>query len=138
MTLGDDFSLRVEAASRLAARPGALLLDEEQLGVLQRILVGLGGTKRREPQSVMEVPNQPIGRVEQILKFWNRFFTIGPGHWGGFIVQTFPIVTEIPFVDAARTRAAARIRTGYEGSTQLLTKRDGKWKVTGTSGHWIE
>jgi hypothetical protein len=37
-----------------------------------------------------------------------------------------------------RTRGAATIRTGYRGSTQLLTKVDGTWKVTGSSGHWIE
>jgi hypothetical protein len=31
-----------------------------------------------------------------------------------------------------------RIRTGYGASTQLLTKEDGTWKVSGASGHWIE
>ena len=136
--LHDDSDVRVEAASRLAAKPGALLLDEEQIAVLERILTGLGGTKRRAPQAVMETPNQPIGGVEHIQKFWNRFFTMGPGHWGGWILQTFPIVTEVTFIDAARTRGAARIRTGYQGSTQLMTKDDGTWRVTGTSGHWIE
>jgi tetratricopeptide (TPR) repeat protein len=136
--LHDDSVVRVEAASRLCARPGALLLDEEQIAVLERILMGLGGTSRRAPQGVMETPNQPIGGVEQIQKFWNRFFTMGPGHWGGWLLQTFPIVGEVTFIDAARTRGAARIRIGYQGSTQLLTKDDGRWKVTGSSGHWIE
>ena len=136
--LPDGSDLRVEAASRLSARPGALLLDEEQIVILERILTGLGGTRRRAPQAVMETPNQPIGDVEHIQKFWNRFFTMGPGHWGGWIIQTFPIVTEITFIDAARTRGSARIRTGYQGSTQLLTKGDGTWKVSGASGHWIE
>jgi tetratricopeptide (TPR) repeat protein len=138
VTLYDDSEVRVEAASRLSARRGALLLDEEQIAVLERILMGLGGTKRRAPQSVMETPNQPVGGVEHIQKFWNRFFTMGPGHWGGWILQTFPIVTEVTFIDAARTRGAARIRTGYRGSTQLLTKVSGTWKVSGSSGHWIE
>jgi hypothetical protein len=136
--LHDDSGVWVEAASRLSARPGALLLDEEQIAVLERILTGLGGTKRRVPQAVMETPHQPIGGVEHIQKFWNRFFTMGPGHWGGWILQTFPIVTEVTFIDAARTRGAARIRIGYQGSTQLLTKGDGTWKVSGSSGHWIE
>jgi hypothetical protein len=122
----DGSDVRVEAASRLSARPGAVLLYEEQIAVLERILTVLGGTKYRAPQTV------------NILKFWNRFFTMGPGHWGGWILQTFPIVTEVTFIDAARTRGAARIRTGYQGSTQLLTKSDGTWKVSGSSGHWIE
>ena len=136
--LHDDSDVRVEAASRLAATPGALLLDEEQIAVLERILTGLGGTRRRAAQGVMETPNQPAGEVEQIAKFWNRFFIMGPGHWGGWILQTFPMVLEVTFIDAARTRGAARIRTGYEGSTQLLTKGDGRWKVSGSSAHWIE
>lgn len=136
--LHDDTDVRVEAASRLSARPGALLLDGEQIAVLERILTGLGGTKPHAPQSVMETRNQPIGRLEHIQRFWNRFFTMGPGHWGGWILQTFPIVNEVTFIDAARTKGAARIRTGYQGSTQLLTKSDRTWKVSGSSGYWIE
>jgi tetratricopeptide (TPR) repeat protein len=134
--LHDDSDMRVEASSRFAARPGALLLDANEIAVVERILTGLGGT-RRASQSA-ETSNQRIGGVEHIEKFWNRFFTMGPGHWGGWILQTFPIVNEITFTDAARTRGAARIRTGYQGSTQLLTKADGTWKITGSSGHWIE
>ena len=138
VTLHDDSRVRVEAASRLCTRPGALLLDDEQLSVLERILRGLGGTKRGVPQSIMATPNQPAGDVEHILKFWNRFFTMGPGHWGGWILQTFPIVNRITFIDPARSRGGAEIRTGYRGSTQLLAKEGGTWKVTGSSGHWIE
>ncbi len=63
---------------------------------------------------------------------------MGPGHWGGWILETFPVVTEVTFIDAARTKGAERIRTGYQGSTQLLTKTGRTWKVTGSSGHWIE
>jgi hypothetical protein len=136
--LHDDSVVQVEAASRLSTKPGVLLLDEEQIAVLERILTSLGGPRRRVPQSVMQTPNQPIGDVQQVQRFWNRFFTMGPGHWGGWIFQTFPIINEVTFIDAARTRGAARIRIGYEGSTQLLTKVDGTWKVTGSSGPWIE
>jgi tetratricopeptide (TPR) repeat protein len=138
VTWPDRSMVQVQAASRLAAMPGALLLNEEQIAVLIHILTGLGGTKRRAPQSTIETPNQPVGGVEQIQKFWNRFFTMGPGHWGGWILETFPIVTEVTFIDAARTKGGARIRTGYQGSTQLLTKGGGTWRVTGSSGHWIE
>ena len=138
VSLHDDSVVQVQAASRLAARRGMLLLDEDQIGVLVRVLAGLGGTKRRVPQAVMEVPNQPIGGVVTIQRFWNQFFTMGPGHWGGWILETFPIVTEVAFLDADRTRAAAKIRTGYNGSTELLAKRGGTWTVTGSTGHWIE
>jgi hypothetical protein len=48
------------------------------------------------------------------------------------------MVTEVTFIDAARTKGGARVRIGSQGSTQLLTKADGKWKVTGSSQHWIE
>jgi len=136
--LHDDSVVHVEAASRLSAKPGAVLLDVEQIAVLERILMSLGGTGQRAARSAMGTPNQPIRFVEHIEKFWNRFFTMGPGHWGGWILQTFPIVTEVTFIDASRTRGAARIRNGYQGSTQLLTKIAGTWKVTGSRGHWIE
>ena len=33
-------------------------------------------------------------------------------------LETFPIVTEVAFLAADRTRAAAKIRTGYNGSTE--------------------
>ena len=129
VVLHDGSNVKVEASSRLAVRPGALLLYEAQIGLLERILTGLGGT-RRHPDQTREVPF--------VQRFWNRFFTMGPGHWGGWILQTFPIVNEVTFIDVARTRGAARIRTGYQGSTQLLTKSDGTWRVTGVTGHWIE
>jgi hypothetical protein len=129
VVLHDGSSMQVDASSRLAARPGALLLDEKQITLLERILTGLGGTRRSADQT-REVPF--------VQRFWNRFFTMGPGHWGGWILQTFPIVNEVTFIDPDRTRGAARIRTGYQGSTQLLAKSDGKWRVTGVTGHWIE
>ena len=124
VTLHDDARARVEAATRLAARPGALLLDAEQIDVLERILTQVCGARSRG--------------LEPIQKFWNRFFTMGPGHWGGWLLETFPIVHEISFIDPARTKGGARIRVGYQGSTQLLTKANGTWTVTGASGHWIE
>ena len=121
--LHDDSRVRVDAASRLAPRPGALILDEEQIAVLERILTSVCG---------------PADGSKQIQRFWNRFFTMGPGHWGGWIVETLPIVWEISFIDAARTRGGARLRTGYAGHTQLLTRENGGWKLGATRQHWME
>ena len=117
--LFDDSDVRVKAASRLSAQPGALMLTEGQTEVLVHILSALGGTR-------------------EIQRFWNQFFTMGPGHWGGWILETFPIVTEVTFIDAARSKGASRIRIGYQGYTQLLTKDHGAWKLGDTTGHWIE
>ena len=124
VTLHDESRQRVEAAFRLAARPGALLLNDEQIAVLERILTQVCGTDRET--------------ARPIQKFWNRFFTMGPGHWGGWILQTFPIVFEISFADPGRTSAGARVRTGWAGHTELLAKDGREWKVKGTSNHWME
>lgn len=57
---------------------------------------------------------------------------------GGWIFETFPILLGVDFADDALTRAAARVRIGYEGATVLLEKRDGVWVATGLTGDWIE
>jgi hypothetical protein len=47
-----------------------LFFDTGQLATLERIMVALGGTRRREPLQIMEVPNQPIGDSMRILDTW--------------------------------------------------------------------
>jgi hypothetical protein len=38
-----------------------LFVDFQQVALLQRIIMKLGGTRRRQPQAIMEPPNQPLG-----------------------------------------------------------------------------
>lgn len=114
-----------------------VFFNTEQIAVLKEILVQLGGTRRREPGHVMETPNQPVGDSRQILKLWTRFFVARPGHWGGWDLETAPVINEIEFTNAARTEASARVTIGYTGGTVELEKEDGRWIARRLTNQWI-
>ena len=103
-----------------------VFFDTEQIAVLKEILVQLGGTRRRAPVQVMETPNQPAGDSLHILTLWTKFFVARPGHWGGWDLETAPVITEIQFTNPDRTKASARVTIGYTGGTVELEKEDGR------------
>ena len=45
--------------------------------------------------------------------------------------------TDITFLDAARTKAAARVTIGYAGGTVMLVKEGSGWRATELTGLWI-
>ena len=114
-----------------------LLLKSEELSLLARLLPTIGGTKRRAPAQIMETPNQPVGDSMQILSLFGRFFEARPGHWGGWVLETYPQVTQIEFVNAERTKANANVTIGYSGATVVLEKVDGKWRAVRLTNQWI-
>lgn len=114
-----------------------LLLKSDELSLLARLLPTIGGTKRREWTQVMETPNQPVGDSMQILSLFGRFFQARPGHWGGWVLETYPQVTQIEFVNAERTKANANVTIGYSGGTVVLEKVDGKWRALRLTNEWI-
>jgi hypothetical protein len=113
-----------------------LLLNADQILVLGRMMTKLGGPKRRPPADIMEVPNQPVGQTLDILAFWNEFFPARTGHWEGWVFASYPIITEIAFVDAARTAAGAHVTIGYSGATVMLEMKNGIWQAVGLTGYW--
>ena len=115
----------------------AIFLTTDDIAFTSRLLITLGGTKTRSPRMVMETPNQPIGAVVDVMNFWNGFFPTRQGHWGGFIVEAFPIIRGITFLDDARTTAAVPITVGYSGATVMLEKRNGVWVATKLVNQWI-
>jgi TolA-binding protein len=121
----------------LASAPGALFVTANQMAMLDMLMNRLGGRKTRTPGAIMETPNQPIGASADISRLFNRFFPMRPGHWEGWVFGTYPIITEVQFLDAARTRAAAHVTVGYSGAAVLLEKANGVWKTTGLTGKWI-
>jgi hypothetical protein len=104
---------------------------------MSRLLPTLGGTKRRQPQQVMETPNQPVGDSMDVLNFWNRFFAGRPGHWGGWELDTYPRIAQIEFLDAARAKANAAVVIGYSGATVVLEKIDGHWRAIRLTNQWV-
>lgn len=114
-----------------------LLLKSDELSLLARLLTTIGGTKRREPTQVMETPNQPVGDSMQILSLFGRFFEARPGHWGGWVLETYPQITQIEFVNPERTKANAHVTIGYSGGTVVLEKIEGKWRAVRLTNQWI-
>ena len=98
----------------------------------------LGGTKKREPTFVMDVPNQPIGAALGIVEFWSHTFSARPGHWGGWDFETYPAVSRIAFEPGDPTKAYASVIFGYSGVTVVLEKKSGKWSAKGLINQWIE
>jgi len=58
--------------------------------------------------------------------------------WGGWVFETYPIISEIEFVDTARSRAAVRVTVGYSGATVQMEKtKDGAWVAKELTNFWI-
>lgn len=56
---------------------------------------------------------------------------------GGWVLDTFPQISRITFLDAARTKALAAVTIGYSGGTVVLDKVDGRWIARRLIDRWI-
>ena len=134
---GHELPTDVEVSRLPSGLAKVLFLDVDDLEYLTALVPKLGGTKRREPIDIMEVPNQPIGGAMAILQWWDRYFPSRPRHWGGVEILTYPAFTSIEFTDAARTRALVPINVGYSGATVVLEKVKGKWTIKELVNLWM-
>lgn len=133
----DGDVLRVTLIQDLPGAQKTIFFDSEQIALLKAMIVKLGGSRRRAPGHVMETPNQPVGDSMQILRLWNEFFPARPGHWGGWELETYPVITEIHFTNAERTKAGAHVTIGYSGATAELEKENGKWIAKRLNQQWM-
>lgn len=133
----DGDATRVSLIRSFDAEGKVIFFESEQIALLKDIITRFGGTKRRTPRHVMETPNQPIGDSMQILKLWTKFFAARPGHWGGWELETYPVITGIQFADPGRTKASARVTIGYSGGTVELEKENDRWVAKRLAGIWI-
>ncbi len=117
--------------------PNIVFLDQERRALLDRVMLKLGGTKRRAWTRVMDTPNQPAGASVDVLTLWKKSFAARPGHWGGWVFATYPILGEIEFIDAARTKATVKVTVGYSGATVQMEKKDGVWIARELTNFWI-
>jgi hypothetical protein len=62
---------------------------------------------------------------------------VQPGHWGGWVVEAYPIINEIEFINAARTRAAVKVTVGYAGATVQMRKENGIWVALELTNQWV-
>jgi hypothetical protein len=135
LSSGDETAVVITSA--VPGLSNVIFADKTMLDLLSRTIASLGGTKRRQPAAVMETPNQPVGESMNILALWTEYFPTRPGHWGGFEFTSYPRLTRVEFLDAARTRAAVNVTIGYSGCTVVLEKRDGVWTPTRLTNEWV-
>jgi hypothetical protein len=103
-----------------------IFLNAEQQALLSGIVIRLGGTPTPEP----------TGASSGILNLWDTFIRTEPW-WGRVGFESYPIISDIEFLDRERTRALARIRVGHEGGTVVLRKDGGTWTATELVNLWI-
>jgi hypothetical protein len=135
-TLGGD-ARDVVVSRQPPGLSNVVFMSRDDIDYLTRSVSRLGGTQRREPTAIMEVPNQPLGGAQEIIQWWNRFFPARPGHWAGFEIETYPAMSSIEFTNAARTRALVPIVVGYSGATAILEKVNGVWTLKELVNFWI-
>ncbi len=128
----------VPVARAPAGMANVVFMSDDAHTALQRLPTQLGGTGRRSPQGVMDVPHQPVGDSSAIVRFWNETFFARHGHWGGWLTHTPPSFRAIQFTNAERTRAAVLVRFVYSGTTVIVEKEGGVWVAKELSGLWIE
>jgi hypothetical protein len=111
-----------------------LFLNAEQQAVLTTIVAKLGGnpTQGRTVSSI------------DILDLWNKFFPterrlggVAVDTYPRIALETFPVITDIEFLDSERTKAVARIVVGPEGGTVVLEKERGIWTAKVLINTWI-
>jgi tetratricopeptide (TPR) repeat protein len=129
--------LRLTLPQPFSGGDSVLFAEKQGIGYLTRIIDTLGGTERRQPASIMSPPNEPGRGGMRILEFWNRYFPCRPGHWRGWMFETFPVMSRIKFLNREMTRAAVPIVTGYEGATVVVKKEAGAWVVEKVVNRWI-
>jgi tetratricopeptide (TPR) repeat protein len=128
---------RVTTYQRFPGLDSVLFFDADQIACLTKTLDKLGGTRKRQPRTVMETPNQPVGPSLDLVDLLGTFFEARPGHWAGWELLTYPQITRVDFLDTARTKATARVTIGYAGATVVLEKTDGVWTATALTDRWV-
>ena len=137
MTTADGVTRDLDVSRQPPRLSNVVFISRDDIEYLTRTVSQLGGTRRREPTSVMQVPNQPIGGAQEIIQWWNRFFPARPGHWAGFEILTYPAFSSIAFTNAERTRALVPIAVGYSGATVVLEKTGRVWVMKELVNFWI-
>lgn len=139
VTTADGSRRIVDVARQPPGLTNVVFVGRDEIDFLTRAVSRLGGTARREPTAVMQVPNQPIGGAREIIQWWNQYFPARPGHWSGFEILSYPAFSRIEFTNAERTQAQVPFAIGFSGSTVALGKVNGAWVMKELTGNfWIQ
>ena len=134
---GSDEWASVDVSRQPPNFTNAVFISPDDMAYLTRAVSRVGGTQRREPTAIMQVPNQPIGDAQTVIRWWNRFFPARPGHWVGFEIATYPAFFSIQFTNAERSRAVVPVTIGYAGADVILEKVNGMWTIKELVNQWV-
>lgn len=137
VALADGREMRVRVRAPRLAPDNALTFDDDEIVFFTTLIRTLGGTATRAPQAVMETPHQPVGGSVDVMRFLNHGFLVMPGHWGGWELYTFPVITLLEFTDPARRSARAHVTIGYGGGEVYLEKRGDAWRLVRVVRTWV-
>ena len=93
--MGSDTWTSLDVSRQPSGVTNVVFMTKDDMTYLTRAVSRIGGTSRRQPGFIMEVPNQPIGDAQTIIRWWNEFFPARPGHWAGFDIMTSPYFSSI-------------------------------------------
>ena len=133
-----DPDVRVRFADQTIGRitvyqsfPGSehvLFLTNEQRSALSGIVTALDGRQYQARVAAGgAMPGTSNGGRPAVRPFWDRFFP--ETMWRQTPGEAAPAIAELEFINAERTRAAARIWADNHGATVMLEKVDGRWRV---------
>jgi hypothetical protein len=134
---GSNVWATVDVSRQPPGLTNVVFIPVDDVAYLTSAVSRLGGTRRREPTAIMQVPNQPIGESQAIIRWWNRFFPARPGHWVGFEIATYPVFTSIEFTNAERSHAVVPVTIGYGGADVVLEKVKGVWTIKELVNRWV-
>ena len=110
-----------------------LFLNNEQQAVLNDIVAKLGGTPEPDQTTGIGI----LGLWSRFIPTERRFGGVGSDNYPRVSFETYPIIVELEFLNAERTKAAARIVVGHEGGTIVLEKSQGIWTAKALVNTWI-
>lgn len=122
--LADGHTRRLTVEHAIPDVEYLLFLNDEQQRMLNEIIALVGGTPSEQREGF------------DILGLWQRFFP-AQRRLGGFQMddrpraelETSPVIAELEFLNAERTKAAARVIRGHQGGTMVLERQHGSWTV---------
>src|SRR5687767_12235656 len=82
----------ISVLERLAVKERVLFLTQSELTLLGDIHMRLEG--------------EYSGKPSRVQQFWSRFFPVGVSMGATLVLVSAPIIQDIEFLDAGRTRAA--------------------------------
>jgi hypothetical protein len=134
--LVDQASRRVTVYQPFSGPEHVLFLTDEQRTALGAIVTSLDGAEYQSRAALGgPAPETSNQRRPAVRPFWDRFFPAAP--WRQTPGESAPTITELEFLNAERTKAAARIQGDHQGATMMLEKVDGIWRIVEVVDSWI-